>query len=307
MRSYRKGFRFAVLAVVATVVLAGCGKDDDKSASDSSDTTVAKGSLTIAGSDFVEQDIVSNIYAVALRAKGYTVTVKPHLGKREVVQPALQSGEVDVLPEYVGSLLEYVQKGSATPDLAASVAKLRELLKPKNLTALEAAPAYDANALVVTKATADKYKLEKASDLTAVASQLTWGGPPECPTRPLCAIGYKDKYGLNFKSFKALDSGGPITKKALTDGDVDVALLFSSDVPENTVILKDDKSLQPAENLIPVLRTEKATADVTKILNAVSEKLTLEELVDLNHKASGADKPDPATLANDWAKEYKLA
>ena len=304
MRSYRKGVRFAVLAVVATVVLAGCGKDDKKS---STATTVAKGSITIAGSDFVEQDIVSNIYAVALRAKGYTVTVKPHLGKREVVQPALQSGEVDVLPEYVGSLLEYLQKGSATPDLAASVAKLRELIKAKNLTALEAAPAYDANALVVTKATADKYKLDKVSDLTSVASQLTWGGPPECPTRPLCAIGYKDTYGLNFKSFKALDAGGPITKKALTDGDVDVALLFSSDVPENTVILKDDKSLQPAENLIPVLRTEKATADVSKILNAVSEKLTLDELVDLNHKAAGADHPDPATLATDWAKEYKLA
>ena len=160
---------------------------------------------------------------------------------------------------------------------------------------------------MVTKATADKYKLDKVSDLASVAAQLTWGGPPECPTRPLCAIGYKDKYGLTFKSFKPLDAGGPITKKALSDGDIDVALLFSSDVPENTVILKDDKSLQPAENLIPVLRTEKATSDVTKILNAVSEKLTLDELVELNHKAGGADKPDPATLANDWAKEYDLA
>ncbi len=304
MRSCRRGFRLVVLAAVAALLLAACGDDDDDGASGD---TQPKGSITVAGSDFVEQDIVANIYAAALRAKGYTVTVKPHLGKREVVQPALQSGDVDVLPEYVGSLLEYLEQGSATPDLNASVTKLRELVKPKGLTALEPAEAYDANALVVTKATADEHKLVNVSDLAPVAAQLTFGGPPECPTRPLCAIGYKDKYGLSFKSFKALDVAGPITKKALTDGDIDVALLLSSDVPDGTVVLKDDKGLQPAENVIPVIRTAKATAEVTEILNAVSAKLSLDELVELNRKAGGADKPDPSTLANDWAKEYDLA
>jgi osmoprotectant transport system substrate-binding protein len=287
------------------LLLAACGDSNDNDSSSDTTAAKAKGSLTIAGTDFPEQDIVANIYAEALRAEGFTVTLKPHLGKREVVQAALQSGEVDLLPEYVGSLLEFLQKGSASSDLDASVTKLRDLIKDKGLTALDPAPAFDANALVVTKATADKYHLSNVSDLKAVAAQLTWGGPPECPTRPLCAIGYKDKYGIEFKSFKALDAGGPITKKALTDGSIDVALLFSSDVPENTVVLKDDKSLQPAENIVPVIRTAKATAEVRAALNTISKKLTLDELVELNHKVSGDQKLDPADVARDWYAEYK--
>jgi osmoprotectant transport system substrate-binding protein len=130
------------------------------------------------------------------------------------------------------------------------------------------------------------------------------GGPPECPTRPLCLVGYKAKYGLEFKEFKPLDVTGPVTKKALTDGDIDVALLLSSDVPQGTVILEDDKGLQPAENLIPVIRTDKVTDEIRDILNAVSEKLTLEELVELNQEAASDEKPDPADLAEAWVEEY---
>lgn len=299
MRSSRRMTRLTALVAAAVLLFAACGDDDDG-------TDVAsgeQGSLTVAGSDFLEQDIVANIYAAALRHRGYDVTVKPHLGKREVVQPALENGEVDVLPEYVGSLLEYLEKGSATGDLDASVEKLRDLLEPKKLTALDPAEAYDANALVVTKATAEEHNLKKTSDLAAVAKDLTLGGPPECPTRPLCAPGYKDKYGIEFKTFKPLDAGGPITKKALTDGDIDVALLFSSDVPADTVVLEDDKGLQPAENLIPVIRTDKATDDVKEILNKVSAALSLEDLVELNAEANSPAKPDPADLAEAWVEE----
>jgi osmoprotectant transport system substrate-binding protein len=286
------------------LLFAACGDDNDDGDSSSATTAGDKGSLTIAGSDFGEQDIVANIYASALLHKGYKVTVKPHLGKRETVQPALQSGDVDLMAEYVGSLLEYLQAGSATSDLTASVTKLRELLAPKKLTALEAAGAYDANALVVTKATADKYKLTNTSDLAKVASQLTFGGPPECPTRPLCAPGYKAKYGIEFKTFKPLDVAGPITKKALTDGDIDVALLLSSDLPSGTVLLKDDKNLQPAENLIPVIRTDKLNDEIKGVLNEVSSKLTVDELIELNQKAASPDKPDAADLATQWVEEY---
>jgi osmoprotectant transport system substrate-binding protein len=305
MRSFRRGVGLAAAAVLCVAALAACGDNNDNKSS--SPDTQPKGSITVAGSDFVEQDIVANIYAVALRAKGYTVTVKPHLGKREVVQPALQSGEVDLLPEYAASLLEYLKVGSSSGDLNAEITTLKSLLSAKGLTVLDAAGAYDANALVVTKATADKYHLTKISDLTPIASQLTFGGPPECPTRPKCLIGYKATYSLNFKTFKPLDVAGPISKKALTDGSVDVALLLSSDVPENTVVLQDDKQLQGAENLIPVIRTAKNSAAVTAALNAVSKALTLDELIDLNRKAAAPDKPDAAKLAEDWAKEYKLA
>ena len=302
MRSFRNGFRVAFVGLLVATALAACGKSNNSSSSSKS-----KGSITVAGSDFEEQDIVANIYAVALRAKGYTVTVKPHLGKREVVQPALQSGQVDLLPEYGASLSEYLKAGSSSGDINAEIASLKTLLADKGVTVLDPAGAYDANALVVTKATADKWHLSKISDLAPIASQLTFGGPPECPTRPKCLIGYKATYGLNFKTFKPLDVAGPITKKALTDGSVDVALLLSSDVPENTVVLTDDKQLQGAENIIPVIRTVKNNATVTATLNAVSKELTLDELIDLNRKAAGPDKPDAAKLAEDWAKEYKLA
>lgn len=303
MRSFRNGVRLAVVGLLCTTALAACGKSNNNSSS----TSKGKGTITVAGSDFEEQDIVANIYAVALRAKGFTVTVKPHLGKREVVQPALQSGQVDVLPEYGASLSEYLKPGSSSGDINAEIASLKALYKDKGITVLDPAGAYDANALVVTKATADKYHLTKISDLAPVASQLSFGGPPECPTRPKCLIGYKGTYGLNFKTFKPLDVAGPISKKALTDGSVDVALLLSSDVPENTVVLQDDKQLQGAENIIPVIRTAKATAAATAALNAVSKDLTLDELIDLNRKAAGPDKPDASKLAQDWAKEYKLA
>ena len=303
MRSFRNGVRMAFIGLLVATALAGCGKSNKKTSS----TSAKGGSITIAGSDFEEQDIVANIYAVALRAKGLTVTVKPHLGKREVVQPALQSGQVDLLPEYAASLSEYLKAGSSSGDINAEITNLKSLLQPKGLTVLDPAGAYDANALVVTKATADKWHLTKISDLAPIASQLTFGGPPECPTRPKCLVGLKGTYGLNFKTFKPLDVAGPITKKALTDGSVDVALLLSSDVPENTVVLQDDKQLQGAENLIPVIRTAKNDATVTATLNAVSKALTLDELIDLNRKAAGPDKPDASKLAEDWAKEYKLA
>jgi osmoprotectant transport system substrate-binding protein len=303
MRSRRKALWLIVVAALAAALLAGCGNGDKKS---STATTKAKGSLTIAGSDFVEQDIVANIYAAALRAKGYTVTVKPHLGKREVVQTSLQSGDIDVAPEYAASLIAFLN-GTSSGDISAEMTQLKTLLGPKNITALDPAPAYDANALVVTKATADKYHLTKISDLTPIASKLSLGAPPECPTRPKCLIGYKATYGLNFKKVEALDVAGPISKKALTDGSVDVVQLLSSDVPENTVVLVDDKQLQGAENLIPVVRTAKLTPEITAALNAVSKALTLDELIDLNRKAAAPDKPDPSKLADDWAKEYKLA
>jgi osmoprotectant transport system substrate-binding protein len=299
MRSSRR--TFGLIAVVAAIALlvSGCGNDNKSSK--------AKGSITVAGSDFSEQDIVANIYAVALRAKGYTVTVKPHLGKRAVVMPALESGEVDVLPEYAASLLTTYLKGTSSGDISAEVTQLKALLKGKGITVLEPAGAYDANALVVTKATADRYHLKKISDLAPIASQLSFGAPPECPTNPKCLIGYKETYGVTFKKVESLDVGGPISKKALTDGSVDVVQLLSSDVPENTVVLEDDKHLQGAENILPVIRTVKVTPEVTAALNAVSKALTLEELIDLNRKAAGPDKPDPAKLAEDWAKEYKLA
>jgi osmoprotectant transport system substrate-binding protein len=302
MRRHRAGVVGAIVLVLA-LVAAACGDSGDDT-DNASDTTAAasKGSIVVGSTNFTEQLIVAQLYAKALEDAGYDVTVRANLGARDVVQPALQNGELDLVAEYVGTLLEFFSKGAATSDLDASVTKLREQLTPKQLTALEPAPAEDKNALVLTKAKSDELKATKVSDLATKADQLTLGGPPECPARPLCLIGFQEKYGLQFKEFKPLDAGGPITKKALTDGDIDVAVLFSSSVPANTVVLEDDKGLQPVENLIPVIRTETLDDDIEALLNSISEKLTNEELQALNRKVDD-DKEDPADVAEQWLKD----
>jgi osmoprotectant transport system substrate-binding protein len=300
MRKHR-GFLVGAIVLALAVLTAACG--DSGGGDKSSDTTVAKskGSIVVGSTNFSEQLIVAQIYGKALEHDGWKVTVRANLGTRDIVFPALENGQIDLVAEYVGTLLTFL-KGTPTSDVDASATALRDALKPKNLSALEPAPAYDANALVVTKAKATELKLVNVSDLAAKASTLTLGGPPECPQRPLCLPGYESKYGFKFKAFKPLDPGGPITKKALTDGDIDVAVLFSSSVPKDTVILKDDKGLQPAENIVPVIRTEKVNADVEKILNAVSKKLTNEEISALNEKVD-VGKEDPADVAQQWLQD----
>ncbi|MGH9282508.1 MAG: ABC transporter substrate-binding protein, partial [Acidimicrobiales bacterium] len=188
----------------------------------------------------------------------------------------------------------------------ATTQKLRERLSSKQLTALEPSAAIDANAFAVTKATADRLKVAKLSDLAPLAGDLVLGGPPECPQRPFCQVGLEQTYGLRFKSFKALDAGGPLSKTALENGDVDVALIFSSDgaiVARNFVVLEDDKKLQNADNVVPVLRTEVATDEVKEILDDISAKLTTEDLTELNKRAD-VDKEDPDALAGEWLESH---
>jgi osmoprotectant transport system substrate-binding protein len=139
-----------------------------------------------------------------------------------------------------------------------------------------------------------------------VAGQLTLGGPPECPTRPFCQAGLEKTYGIKFKAFKALDAGGPLSKSALKRGDVDIALIFSSDgaiKANDFVVLQDDKHLQNADNVVPVIRTQAANEEVTSTLNGISTKLKTNDLVDLNKKAD-IDKQDPDQLASSWLKDH---
>ena len=222
--------RSRVLAVVAlaAIAMAACS-DDDGSAGKSSKTIV------IGSTSFSENVIVANMYAGALRNDGYQVTVRKGLGQREIYLPALQKGGadngVDLVPEYVGTLLEFVNKnaGEASGNLEESLAKLRTRLDGIGLTALNASPAADQNAFAVTRATADKYKLKKLSDLTPIAANLTLGAGAECPSRPFCQPGLEKTYGLSFDSFRELDQGGPLTKTAIQKGEVSIGLVFSSD------------------------------------------------------------------------------
>jgi osmoprotectant transport system substrate-binding protein len=293
----------AVLALSA-VVMSACGS--------SNDTATQNKSVVIGSAPFSENVIVANMYAGALQADGYQVTVRKGLGQREIYLPALQKGGkdngIDLVPEYVGTLLEFVNKnaGEASGDLDASVTKLRARLEPMGLTALTPSPAADQNAFAVTKATADKYKLTKLSDLTPIAGQLTLGAGPECPARPFCQPGLEKTYGLKFKSFRVLDSGGPMTLGALASGDIDVGLVFSSDggvAARNLVVLQDDKKLQTVDNLVPAIRNDVVDDTIRKDLNKVSAALTTDDLIQLNKRAD-VDKADPETLAREWLQQH---
>ena len=302
-----KPFRALAVALAAVAVIAtACGNDDDKDTNAGSDAP--KGTVTIGAFNFSESAILANMYAGALRAEGYTANVRPNLGTREVVTPALERGEIDLYPGYAATDLEFLNKGAgeATPDAKATVDKLKSRLDPKGLTALDTSSAIDQNAFAVTKATADRLKLTKLSDLAPVANQLTLGGPPECPTRPFCQAGLESKYGIKFKSFKALDAGGALSKNALSNGDVDVALIFSSDgaIPaRNFVVLDDDKKLQNADNVVPIIRKSVASSEVTSILNKVSAALNTADLAALNKRAD-IDKQDPDVLAQEWLGQH---
>jgi osmoprotectant transport system substrate-binding protein len=298
--------RTVVAVCMGAVLATACGDGDGSSANQAK-------TVVIGSAPFAENVIVANMYAGALQNEDYQVVVRKGLGQREIYMPALEKGGkdngVDLVPEYVGTLLEYVNKnaGEASGNLDDSVTKLRARLDPKGITALEPSPAADQNAFAVTRATADRLRLKKLSDITpAVASNLTLGAGAECPTRPFCQPGLEKTYGLKFKTLRVLDSGGPKTLEALTKGDIDIGLVFSSDgavAANNLVVLEDDKKLQTVDNLIPAIRKDVLDDNMRETLDKVSAALTTNDLIELNRRAS-IDKADPEALAREWLQQH---
>jgi osmoprotectant transport system substrate-binding protein len=295
--------RSARLAAVAALVVAvaACG-------STTSGGTASKGNLTIAGFKFSEGSVLAELYGQALAHEGYTVKYDLNLGTREVVAPAIKSGQVDLYIGYTASDLEFYDNsaGEAGGDAQENANKLNVHLNSVGLQALTPSAAQDQNAFVVTKATAQQYNLKTLSDLAAVSSKLVMGAGPECVTRPYCLPGLQKVYGIKFKSFKTLDTDGPLTRAALAKGDIQVGLVFSSDADLNSlglVTLDDDKHLQNADNVVPIIRKDKANDDITTILNAISRKLTTADLVSLNSQVELQHMDaDAATKA--WLQQH---
>ncbi|MDP9209384.1 MAG: ABC transporter substrate-binding protein [Actinomycetota bacterium] len=305
MRRIRLGS--AAVAACLALLLAACGGGDD--ALDEGTQPNEQASVTVGSTNFSEQLILAQMYAAVLEKAGVEVEVRPNLGAREVVFPALEKGEIDLLPEYNGSVLSFL-KTDATETTADEVnTALTPLLDGKSLVALEQSPAEDKDGLAVTKETADQYGLAKVSDLKGKAGQLVIGGPPELETRPAGIPGLKKVYGIeDFKEFKALDAGGPLTVSALKKGDIDVGRVFTTQgviAQEGWVLLEEDKPLQPAQNIVPIGRKDAMTEQVTSTLNALSAKITTEELTKLN-KLVDVDKQDPEKVASDWLTQQGL-
>ena len=305
MRKHRAGVVGAI-ALVMAFLAAACGGG---SSSSSAKKTPAKGQLTIASTNFPENVILAFIYGKALRGAGYQVGFRTNLGTRQVIQPALFNGQVDSYPAYAASELEFANHnaGQASPDAQATVNALRNLYAPKGVTVLDAAPAIDTNAFAVTKATADKYHLKTISDLKPVSKQLVIAVPPECGTNKYCGVGLQNVYGIpltSFKDTKAIEVG-PVADAALERCDVQVAEVLSTDgalQAKGFVVLEDDKHLQNADNVVPLIRTDKLNNEIKDLWNSVSAKLTTSELVGMNKKLD-IDRQDPDAIATDWLRK----
>jgi len=296
--------------VLAVTLLAACQGNDRAEPVRSRD-----GAVVVASFSFAESDLLAEIYAQALEAAGVPVRRELDLGSRELVLPALQQGQVDVVPEYLGTALASVS-GAVAPagpdvrDVAAVRAALDRALRAWHLQTLAPSSAENQNGLVVTRTTARRLGLRTVSDLRGVAAGLTLAGPPECPARPYCLPGLRQRYGLRFDDFLPLDTEGQ-RDAALDEGLADVAVLFTTDgrlAAGDLVLLDDDRRLQPAENVVPVVSTRVLARHddlVEQTLDRVSAELTTKNLVFLNWRVGVAGK-DPAGEARGWLRRHGL-
>ena len=301
MRNRIRSRAVGATLVALALVMSACGDDG------SGDGTKEGPTITVGSFNFGESLILSEIYAQVLEANGYTVSRTFNLGSREVVYPALAGGDIDLLPEYTGSLLTF-RGGVPVPDPDETYQTMVASIAADGLVALAYAPAQDKNGIVVTAETAASLGLTKVSDLAAHNGTLTFGGPPECPQRELCLLGLQDVYGLEFASFSPLDVGGPLTVAALEGGEIDVALLFTTSgviAAKGFVLLEDDGNLQPAENVVPVTTDEIVAAygdDLVTLLDAVTAKITTTDLTAMN-KRYDIDAEDADVIAAEWLSD----
>jgi osmoprotectant transport system substrate-binding protein len=269
------------------------------------------------GSDgFYEAKLMAEIYGQALEANGYTVDrTAIGIGARKVSAPALESGQFDLKPEYIGSGLAFYDPGAQTGDPKVNAAALSAVLAGKGggITVLQFSPAADQNAFVVRKETADQYKLTKMSDLTAVAGKLKFGVATDCPTNPVCGKALKDAYGIDVANATKLSACDTPMAQALKGKTIDVAELCSTqpDIAVNGwVVLQDDKATQPADNIAPLVRNDLLAKLADKngfvnILNQVSAAMDTATLTDLG-KQIAVDNKDIAAVATAWLQSKNL-
>ena len=318
-RTSRPGTLLVAGALAAGLALTACGGSNDAftagassspASGGSSGSGGAGGSLTVGGANFTEMNIMQQMYGQLLTKAGYTVDYKP-VDNREIYFPSLQSGETDVVPEYAATLTEFVNlqqngkdaKQVATNDVTTTVAALQPLLKGYGLAALEPAEAADQNGFAVTKKFAEENKVTTLSQLAALKKPITLAATVECPDRPFCAVGLEKTYGLDIAKVDPLGFGSPQAKQAVVSGKDDMVLVGTTDgtlEQLGLVLLEDDKGLQLADNLVPVVNTASAgNPKVAEALNKLSSVLTTEDLARLNLQVDAERRK-----AADVAKEY---
>ncbi|MFK4082994.1 ABC transporter substrate-binding protein [Kribbella sp. NPDC020789] len=311
---FRRTFIRSAIAASAVFALAACGGGNGGdplsggSNAGGGEAPAKVDSITVGSANFAESQLLAEIYAQALEAKGIKVTKKLNIGAREVYMAAIQDKSIDLLPEYTGSTLVYFKK-DAPENEAEAVYKAIPGVLPKGLEVLDKSPATDEDAVVVTKATADKYSLKSIADLKPVGKDLVAGGGPEFKTRKAGLAGMKEVYGVEFKEFKSLDPGGPLSLKALLDNTIQVTQFFTTQSAikdNNLVVLEDPQHIHLPNNIVPLIRTDHKSPDVASTLNAVQAKLTTEGLTDLV-KRIDVGKESADAVAKDWLSKNPLS
>lgn len=304
----RTRIAFSMIAVAAMLGVAACGSgSNDPLAAGGTAAKAGTGTVVVGSANFPESALLAEIYAGALSAKGVKVDTKLNIGSREIYIPALKDGSIDLIPEYTGVLDQYFNKKATATTADAVYAELKAAL-PATLTILNKSAAQDKDSVVVTKETATRLGLKSIADLGSQAKNLTLGGPPEWKTRPTGVPGLKKVYNLEFKAFRPLDAGGPLSVEALKNGQVDAVNLFTTDpsiANNGFVILDDPKSLFAAQNVVPLITKSKLTPTISAALDAVSAKLdtaTLGQLV----KEVVVDHKDASVVAKEFLTKNGL-
>ncbi|MGE2716047.1 glycine betaine ABC transporter substrate-binding protein [Mycolicibacterium litorale] len=305
-RSRGRGItRLAALLVSATLTLAACGSSNPLGGGEISGDLKT---ITVGSADFTESKIIAEIYAQALEANGFDVSRQFGIGSRETYIPAVQDHSIDLIPEYTGNLLQYFDEETTvtTPDEVV-LGLLRAL--PGDLSILYPSPAEDQDTVAVSAATAQRWNLKTIGDLAAHSPEVKFGGPSEFLNRTEGLPGLKEKYGLDIApaNFVAIsDGGGPATVRALTDGTVTAANIFSTSPAielNDLVVLEDPKNNFLAANVVPLVASQKKSDELKSVLDAVSAKLTTEGLIELNSAVEGNQGVDPDEAARKWVAD----
>ena len=295
---------------IAALALAACGANNNPTApagggGGSTGSSGGGGSITVGSADFSESQVLGEIYAGAIKAKGISVTTKPNIGSRDVYIKALQDGSIDIVPEYTGSLLTFLKGTAPSQDPDAIYSTLKTTL-PATLVVLDKSSAEDKNSMVVTKDTAAKFSLKSIADLTAHQADITVAAPPEFQTRQQGLVGLKSEYGFAPANFLPLK--GAAVVNALTNGQAQAANIFSTDPSISAngfVTLEDPKLLFGSDNVVPLMRKDKVNDTITAALNAVSAKIDTATLTDLV-KQVDVDKKDASAVAKDFLSKNGL-
>ncbi|MBM7056339.1 ABC transporter substrate-binding protein [Streptomyces durocortorensis] len=311
-------------AVIGMVALAGslaaCGGDSleqEKGGSDSSAGDGKKGSLVVGSASFTESKVLAELYAQILGDAGYSTSVTT-VKNRELYEPSVEKGEIDVVPEYAATLAEFLNakvngadEAQAEPvasgDVEATVSALKQLAEPLGLTVLPAGKAVDQNAFAVSKEFAEKNSLKTLSDLGKSKLKVKIAAGDECEVRPFCAPGLKKAYGIDVTGIDPTGVGTPVSKQAVRDGKAQLVLTTTTDaVLDGLVFLEDDKKLQNADNVLPVLNTKDAgDPEIADALGKLTAALTTEDLAELNRKVD-AERAKPADVAKEYLESKDL-